>query len=144
MYIHLYLRKGIVYVPTVGKMGEGFYRDIEPVAKIPVINTETLRQAVAASLKSGNPKIPIPPRDNWPRHFIHEHAGVKSWSAFTKDLQIWGLEQRDGVFSIIGKKIRPDGTTVDDTEQKINFPEGTGSDQIADQMVAILQNAARE
>jgi hypothetical protein len=57
MYIHLYLRKGIVYVPTVGKMGKHFYRDIEPVAKIPFINTETLRQAVTASLKSGNPKI---------------------------------------------------------------------------------------
>ena len=36
MYHHLYLRNGAVYDPTVGKMGKGFYRDIEPVASYAV------------------------------------------------------------------------------------------------------------
>jgi hypothetical protein len=144
MYIHLYLRKGIVYVPTVGKMGKGFYRDVEPVVKIPIVDTEAVRQAIASALKAGNPEVPVPPRKNWPRSFIPEYAGVKSWAAFTRDMQIWGIEQRDGVFSIIGKKTNPDGTTIDGTERTINFPEETTMEEVTDQMVSTLQKAAEE
>jgi hypothetical protein len=144
MYIHFYLRNGIVYVPTVGKMGQGFYRDIEPVTKIPVVNTDALRRAIAAALETGNPEVPIPPRNNWPRAVIPKHAGVKSWSAFTQHMQIWGIDQRGGVFSIVGKKVKPDGTTIDGTNQTINFPDGTGPDQITERIVAILQKAAGE
>jgi hypothetical protein len=143
MYIHFYLRNGIVYVPTVGKMGQGFYRDIEPVAKIPVVNTDALRRAIAAALETGNPEVPIPPRNNWPRAIIPKYAGVKSWSAFTKDMQIWGIDQREGIFSIIGKRTNPDGTTIKDTEQTISFPKGAEIAQVADRMVVILQGPAR-
>jgi hypothetical protein len=144
MYIHFYLRNCIVYVPTVGKMGQDFYRDIEPVTKIPIVNTDALRRAIAAALETGNPEVPIPPRNNWPRAIIPKHAGVKSWSAFTQNMQIWGIDQRGGVFSIVGKRVTPNGTTVDDTEQTINFPNGTEISQVVDRMVAILQEAAQE
>src|ERR1700739_2642387 len=39
MYSHFYLRKSIVYVPTMGIMEKGFYRGIEPVAVVSVTNT---------------------------------------------------------------------------------------------------------
>ena len=48
MNCHIYLRNGAVYIPTMGKMDKGFYRGVEPVAVIPVSNTEALRQALAA------------------------------------------------------------------------------------------------
>ena len=37
--VELYLRKGVVYVPTMGKMDEGFYRGVEPVADVSASNT---------------------------------------------------------------------------------------------------------
>jgi len=144
MYLHVYLRNGIVYVPTVGKMDKGFYRDIEPVAEIPAANTEALRQAISAALRSGNPEVPIPPRRNWPRPVLLKHAGVKSWSVFERGMKLWGIEKRDGVFSIMGKRKKADGTVVDNPQQKISFPPDVALDQISDRMITIIQNAARE
>lgn len=59
MYHHLYLRNGTVYLPTLGKMGKGFYRDIEPVIVTPVANTEGLRKALEQIISRGNPDVPI-------------------------------------------------------------------------------------
>jgi hypothetical protein len=39
MNCHLYLRRGNVYLPTMGKMDEGFYRGVEPVADVSASNT---------------------------------------------------------------------------------------------------------
>jgi hypothetical protein len=44
--VELYLRKGVVYLPTMGKMDEGFYRGVEPVADVSASNTEEIRQAL--------------------------------------------------------------------------------------------------
>ena len=144
MYIHFYLRDGTVYFPTVGKMDKGFYRDIEPVAQVLVANAEALRQTILAALTSGNPDVPIPPGRNWPPAVVLKAAGVKSWSAFERGLRLWGIEQREEIFSIIGKTKKADGTTVDDPAQTISFPDDTGLDQVADRMVEILQSAAQE
>jgi hypothetical protein len=59
MYHHVYMRNGAAYVPTVGKMGKGFYRDIEPVAVVAVGNTEALRKALEQMIFRGNPDVPI-------------------------------------------------------------------------------------
>ena len=53
MYCHLYLRNGTVYVPTMGKMDKGFYRDIEPVAVVSAANIEAVRQALADAIARG-------------------------------------------------------------------------------------------
>lgn len=66
MYFHFYLKNAIVYVPTVGKMGEGFYRDIEPVAVVAASNTEALRVALSGAIAQGNPCVPMLQRRQWP------------------------------------------------------------------------------
>jgi hypothetical protein len=45
MLYSCFLKKGVVYVPTVAKLQTGAYTDIEPVAVVPVSNTESLRRA---------------------------------------------------------------------------------------------------
>ena len=40
MYGDVYLRNGTVYLPTMGQMGEGFYRGIEPVAVVSISDTD--------------------------------------------------------------------------------------------------------
>jgi hypothetical protein len=144
MYLHFYLRSGIVYIPTVGKMDKGFYRDIEPVTEVAVADTKMLHDTISAALTSGNPAVPIPPRHNWPAPVVLKLAGVKSWTSFERGMKLWGIEERDGIFSIIGKEKKPDGTTVDDPKQTISFPNGTETGKIADRMVAILQEAVPE
>ena len=41
-----FLKKGVVYVPTVAKLQTGAYTDIEPVAVVPVSNTGILTSRI--------------------------------------------------------------------------------------------------
>jgi hypothetical protein len=138
------LRSGIVYMPTMGKMGKGFYRGVEPVAVAPAKNTEALRQALKASIARGNPVVPQPQRQqDWPPPVVLKYAGVKSWSAFERGLQVWDINESDGIFQIAGNVRGPHGW-VEDPKQTITFPPGTSVDDVIDRMIAILQEAARK
>lgn len=143
MYCHFYLRNGTVYVPTLGKMDEGFYRGVEPVAVVSASNTEVLRQALADTIARGNPQVPMLKRREWPPPVVLKYAGVKSWSAFERGAALWGLEEKDGSFQIIGKARKTDGSRIDDPEQTITFPLGTPTDDVIERIIAILQQAAR-
>jgi hypothetical protein len=137
-------RSGIVYMPTMGKMGKGFYRGVEPVAVVSAENTEALRHALKATIARGNPAVPQPQRrDDWPPPVVLKYAGVKSWSVFERGLRLWDLKENDGIFQIAGNVRGPHGW-VEDPKQTITFPAGTSVDSVIDRMIAILQDAARQ
>jgi hypothetical protein len=141
MNCHISLRNGIVYIPTMGKMGEGFYRGVEPVAVVPAKNTEALRQALKATIARGNPTVPQPQRrDDWPPPVVLKYAGVKSWSEFERGRRVWDLKERDRIYQIAGNVRGPNGW-VEDRDQTINFPPDTSVDSVIDRMIAILQDA---
>jgi hypothetical protein len=144
MYFHVYLKNGTVYVPTVAKMADGFYRDIEPVAVVAASNAEALRQALSGAITRGNPSAPALPRRQWPPPVVLKYAGAKNWSSFERDMSLWGLEEKGGAFTIIGKKKKDDGTVVDDPEQTVKFTSRTALDHVIDRMTALLQAAARK
>ena len=56
MDYHVYLRKGLVFVPTTGRVEKGLLRDIEPVSAISISNAEGVRQALLAAITRGNPR----------------------------------------------------------------------------------------
>jgi hypothetical protein len=64
MLVHCYLRRNIVYVPTLARLKTGAYRDIEPVAVLSAADTDGLRRAISDALKRGNEIIPNPPKNN--------------------------------------------------------------------------------
>jgi hypothetical protein len=144
MYCHLYLRNCTVYVPTMGKMGKGFYRGVEPVVVISASNAETLRQALAAAIARGNPDVPKLLRREWPPPVLLKYAGVKSWSAFERGMLLWNIVEKDGIYQIAGHTKQPNGMWKEDPEQTIKFPPGTSPDSVVDRMVAILEDAARK
>src|SRR5688572_21248607 len=82
MLWQLYLRKGMAYVPTVAQTGAGFYTNIEPVAVVPVTDSGALENAIKIAMSKGNPIVPTPTRDAFPKPVVLEYAKVKSWSAF--------------------------------------------------------------
>jgi len=56
MLITCYLRKGIVYVPTMARRASGpIYTDVEPMAISSLDDSIAVRQALRESLKRGNP-----------------------------------------------------------------------------------------
>ena len=136
-----YLRIGVVYVPTIGKRG-GAYTDIEPVAVVPVANTDGLRRAFLDTIARKNVAVPLI-KGKWPPPVLLKYAGVKTWSAFARDASTWDIKENDGVYQIVSNRMHPKGYWVEDAEHKMNFPPGSTVDDVIDRMIAILQDAAR-
>lgn len=142
MLYKCYLRKGIVYVPTVGRRG-GAYTDIEPVAAIPVTDAAGLRRAFLDVIGRGNVAVP-PIKGKWPAPVVQKHAGAKSWAEFARQTLPWNIAENGGLYQISGSAMQPDGYWVQDKNQKIEFLPGTPVDDVIDRMIAILQEEARK
>jgi hypothetical protein len=141
--VGVYLRKGVVYLPTMGKMDKGFYRGVEPVAVVAASDTQGLRQALSATIARGNPMVPILRRSEIPPPVLLKYAGVKHWSAFERGMLFWDITGNDGIFRIAGQRKEPDGMWRDDPEKIITSPPGATDDDVTERMIAILQAAVR-
>jgi hypothetical protein len=142
MHSTCYLRKGGVYIPTLGMMDKGLYRHIEPVALAPVSNTDALRRIFLDAFARGNPQVPLLKQPDTSPSVILKHAGVATWRTFARHASTWSVDERDGLYKILGyRKDPPAGWTRDKTQDEI-FPAGTPADQVIDRMIAILQQAA--
>jgi hypothetical protein len=144
MNCHLYLRNGTVYLPTMGVMDKGFYRGVEPVAVVSLTDIKTLREALIDTISRGNPVVPTLRCRDWPPPILLKYTGLRSWSAFERGMQLWDIKEKNLVFQIAGNTKRPNGMWLGDPEQTITFPAGTPVDDVADRMIAILQQAQKE
>jgi hypothetical protein len=138
---HLYLRKAILYLPTMGKMDEGFYRGVEPVAAVPLSNSAEVQQALQTTIARGNPTVPMLRRREIPPPVLLKYAAVKSWSEFERGMKFWTIEQRNGIFQILREAQQPEGFWKPDPKQTITFPAGATPDDVIDRMIAILHDA---
>jgi hypothetical protein len=143
MFFHLYLRKGIVFVPTMGLVPGGPYRDMDPVGVAPLSNLDAVRQALRDAISRGNPPAPRYPPGGHPQPVVVKYAGVKSWSAFARGTLPWGIDEREGKYQIIGYRRDPDGWRQD-PEQKVDLPVGSTANDTINRLIAILQDAARK
>jgi hypothetical protein len=142
MLCHCYLRKGIVYVPTFGRVETGGYRDIEPVSVVPVSHAADLRRAFQETIARGNPIIPSLSPINPPEPVLLKYAGVKTWTAFARGTSVWLLQETDGVCQIKPyRRSQPRGWEQDPA-RFITLPAGTNVDAACGRMVAVLQEAA--
>ena len=143
MLYNCFLKNGVVYIPTVAKLKTGAYTDMEPVAVLPVANTEGLHRAFLDTIARKNMIVPNPPKDDWPPPVLLKYAGAKTWSAFVRGASTWSLKERAGAYEIVGYRTHRQGYWEEDPDQKIEFPPGSTVDQVIDRMIAILQDAAR-
>jgi hypothetical protein len=137
-----YLRRGVVYVPAVGKRG-GVYTVIEPVAIVPVADNEGIRSAFRDTIARKNIDVP-PVKGKWPPPILPKYARVTSWAAFDRGASTWNIQEDDERYKIVGYRKHPDGYRVEDQAQKIEFPPGTSIDTVVDRLIAILQQAAQK
>ena len=144
MYCHLYLRKGIVFVPTSGKVHRGLHRDIEPVAVVAVSNTGALHQALLETINKGNPPTSYYQPGDAPKPVVLKYASVKTWAAFARDASSWSIKEQGGTYQIVGYRTHRDGHWEEDPEQRTTLPPRSSLDEVVDRMIAILQEAARK
>jgi hypothetical protein len=141
MLYKCYLRNGVVYVPTVGNR-RGVYTVIEPVAVIPVANTEGLHAAFRDAIARKNIDVP-PVKGKWPPPILPKYAGVKTSAAFDRGASTWNIRENEEKYKIVGYRTHHDGYWTEDLAQTIEFPTGTALNAVIDRMIAILQEAAK-
>jgi hypothetical protein len=77
---HVYIGRDVVILPTLSHTS----LDVEPVAVVKLSDPEGIRAALIELIERGNPEVPPPSRDGY-RPVVLSYAGVKSWSAFSKE-----------------------------------------------------------
>ena len=143
MLCHFYLRRGVVYIPTLGRVDNAYYCSIEPVAVVPMSNTEALRRSLLDTIARGNPAVPrLLPGQSY-RPVTLKYAGVKTWSAFERGTTYWGIEEEDGIFRIVFHQEAPTQGWEEDKEKRITFPPEAIAAEVVDRMIAVLQDAAK-
>jgi hypothetical protein len=137
---HLYLRNGMVYVPTVAQAESGghlgYFMDIDPVEVVAVTDTETLQRAIKEAMSKGNPVVPAPTRDAFPKPVVLKYAKVKSWSAFDKGTLNWKIREKSGSYEIVQERRRPDRGWEDDPTKIESLPAGTTLDEVAQRVAS--------
>src|SRR5436190_3958698 len=81
---HVYVRKGLAFVPNVAQTDAGFFLDTEPVRVVALNESQALACAIQEAIDIGNPRIPTPTRLTFPKPVILKPAGVKNWNAFVE------------------------------------------------------------
>lgn len=139
MHQDCYLRQGIVFLPTVGKVNKIVYFFVEPVAVVPVSNTGALRTALQQTINRGNPIVKYE-REAPP--ILCKYAGVKSWNTFARNASLWVMDETDGVLRIEPNTRDSKGAFTPDKNAVETLPAGSTIDDLIERMIAILQDAA--
>jgi len=131
----------VVYLPTKGKIADGFYFNVEPVEATPVNDTVAFEGALKRTFERGNPKISMPTREEQSNPVVLGYAKVKTWSAFAKSAQGWSIEERNGVYTIAPYKNATDhkGWVVD-TERAESLSPGATIEEVVKRTVERVQS----
>jgi hypothetical protein len=97
---NIYLRQQTVFVPTVAKTDAGYFLEIAPVVVIKSTDCQEIIEAVKNVISKGNPMIPTPSRENFPKAVILEYAKAKSWSVFVKLAFCWEIAESESTFQV--------------------------------------------
>lgn len=141
MLWQFYLRAGKVYVPTVAQTEAGYYLDIEPVVVVPISDAGLLKSAIVETMGRGNPVVPTPTRDAFPKPVVLSYAKVKSWSGFEKEALNWSVVCKAGEYQIKPGRKRPDRGWEEDTDRIETLPPGSTPEDVAGKMVSLMQSA---
>lgn len=129
MTTSIYLYRKRVIIPTQYKTEAGFYIDMEPVSVFDYSNTTGIVSAIEMAIERGNPIVPTPPRDNFPKPVILKYTTAKSWRSFEKSAIYWSIKFRTPSYHLVPyRRAKTGGFEADQTEtQKFSTPTEAAS-----------------
>ena len=140
MLLRLYLRKNLLYLPTVALTDAGFYRDVEPVQVVGLVDIPLLEQAIKGALARGNPVVSAPPRAAIPKPVVLAYAKVKSWSAFERDALTWLVRREENAYHLSMGRRRID-RGWDHSVVAETLPSAAADDTVARWIIAAILRA---
>jgi hypothetical protein len=95
IHIGFYVRNGTAYLPLTARTQAGFYLQIEPVEVAAIEDSLQFASALRSVIARGNPVVPTPPRNAFPKPVILRYAKVRSLKQFENGTAYWTLSKRD-------------------------------------------------
>lgn len=141
MHFDCHLRQGTVFLPTVGQVNKIVYFLVEPVAVVPVSDTDALRRALQQTITRGNPMVKY---DRSAPPILCKYAGVKSWSTFARNASLWVIDETSGIFRIESNSRDSKGAFTPNKNAVETLPTASTVDDLIDRVIGILQEAATE
>jgi len=132
VHCSFYLRRGIAYVPTVAKTQAGYWLGIEPVDVERVSDAEALKAVLLRAISRGNPIVPTPSREHFPRDVMRRYCGMRSFSAFERTTQLWSISQHGDEYVICPwrRSERYRGAWEEDDERRATIPAGMSLQEV--------------
>ena len=135
------LRSGVVYIPTSGKVHDGYYIHMDPVEVAPVSDRSSLRKALSAALARGNPIFPSSESRNGESPVL-KYAPFETMKDFQDGAVQWSLVKKDGRFEIRAWKAVRQGGFNPDPSRHETFPAGTDQSVACERIINLLQASA--
>jgi len=124
--VSINIRKGKAYIPTLARTELGVYITVDPVYTVD-LNIGNLTQIIEKVLKTGNPRIPHPTREEL-SHLpdpVLKAAKVSSWKKLAEGGATYSISQQDEGFDLEFYKKDEKGRFITDTSKTRRFPLGT-------------------
>ncbi len=143
MRCSFYLRKGIAYVPTMAKTEAGYWLHIEPVDVERISNPESLKPVLLKAIGRGNPIVPTPRREHFPRDVMLRYCGMRSWSAFERTAHLWPISGNADSYVICPWRRSEEyrGGWEEDHERKTVIPASASLEDVVGQAAALAFSA---
>jgi hypothetical protein len=84
----------------MAKTEAGYWLAVEPVLVQKVTTVSELQSILVTAISRGNPVVPTPTRQDFPRPAMERHCGLKSLSAFERTASWWSISQDVAGFRI--------------------------------------------
>lgn len=137
---HVYVRDGIVYVPTMGRTTAGFFIELAPVYTANFEDLAGLREILLKTLRTPNPKVSTPSRFSYPKlTAVAEMAMAKSTREFEKGAGLLEVQLNDGKYTIAPMKNMGRMGWEETPESKITIPATEEIGRIVEKVITVLQ-----
>ena len=141
---NIYLRREVVYVPTVAVTEAGFFMDIDPVGVVEVGDRLRVGEEIRKTIAKGNPIVETPTRASFPKPIILNYVNVKSWAAFLKGASYWKILEEDASYRLVFQSRLQSGGWEDDFKKTETFDGVKAIDELVDVIFDQMQNAVKE
>jgi len=132
--------KGKVIIPTCAKTAAGFYMEIEPVEIVSAAEVPAIAAAIKRAISRGNPVIPTPSPDAYPKPVVLQHAGARTWSAYEKHVRSWYVDIKMERFEITPLRPRADRGFEEDLENRQTFSVELGIDGLVRRAAEVVSS----
>src|SRR5215469_1936644 len=103
--------KRLVVIPTLAKTEAGFWLEGEPVAAVPILDSESIARAIMERVLAPSKLVPTPPARSRSKPAVLKPGRVRSWSQFHWNYSVLQIAtDREGKFSVAVWEKHADGS----------------------------------